>query len=197
MLLAVLGLFVSVLTVGSSPSTPASNAAEPVCMISAKLVNSCRPWLGAESGNYGTGSGFRTRMLEHEARIGRQLDIVHAYAGPGQSLSSDMVTLARRPATIALINWKPSYRWDLANGQTATVNTQIDAMANSIKALGTTKIMLTIYHEPEGNIASGGSPSCPTMSLNGTAGSTADYVNMWHNVRSRFDASASTTSCGR
>ena len=26
------------------------------------------------------------------------------------------------------------------------------------------------------------------MSLNGTAGSTTDYVNMWHNVRSRFDA---------
>ena len=59
-----------------------------MCTISAKLVNSCRPWLGAESGNYGVGSGFRARMLEHEARIGRQVDIVHAYAGPGVSRSA-------------------------------------------------------------------------------------------------------------
>ena len=54
----------------------------PACTISAKLVNSCRPWLGAESGGYGV-TGFRARMLEHEARIGRQVDIVHAYLGAG------------------------------------------------------------------------------------------------------------------
>ncbi len=189
-LLGVLGLFVSVLTVVTSASTPtpASNAAEPECTISAKLVNSCRPWLGAESGNYGVGSGFRARMLEHEARIGRQVDIVHAYTGPGAVLSSDMVTLARRPATIALINWKPSYTWATAGGGNATVNTQIDNMARSIKALDTTKIMLTVYHEPESNISAGGAPGCPTKTLRGTSGSSADYVNMWHNVRARFDA---------
>ena len=61
-------------------------------------------------------------------------------------------------------------------------------MAASIKALGTTKIMLTLYHEPESDISPGGAPSCPTLTLNGTSGSTADYVNMWHNVRERFDA---------
>ena len=32
------------------------------------------------------------------------------------------------------------------------MNAQIDKMATSIKALGDTKIMLTIYHEPEGNV---------------------------------------------
>ena len=68
------------------------------------------------------------------------------------------------------------------------MNTQIDRMANSIKALGTAKIMLTIYHEPEGSISAGGSPSCPALFLEGTSGSTADYVDMWHNVRQRFDA---------
>src|SRR4051812_11950013 len=55
------------------------------CTVSADLVNSCRPWLGAESGAYGA-SGFRARMLEHETRIGRQLDIVHEYLGPGAVL---------------------------------------------------------------------------------------------------------------
>jgi fibronectin type 3 domain-containing protein len=187
-LLAVLGLLASVLTLVTSPSIPTTNAADPVCTISAKLVNSCRPWFGAESGNSGVGSGFRTRMLEHEARIGRQVDIVHAYTGPGAVLSADMVTLAKRPATIALINWKPSYTWANADGRNATVNTQIDTMARSIKALDATKIMLTVYHEPEREISSGGAPSCPTMSLKGSSGSTADYVNMWHNVRHRFDA---------
>ena len=48
--------------------------------------------------------------------------------------------------------------------------------------------MLTIYHEPEGNISAGGSPSCPTQSFKGSSGSTADYVNMWHHIRDRFDA---------
>ena len=186
--IAVLGLLVSGLSVVTTASLPASNAAEPECTISAKLVNSCRPWLGAESGNYGTGSGFRARMLEHEARIGRQVDIVHAYNGPGAVLTPDMVTMAKRPATIALFNWKPTHQWTAANGQNATVNAQIDKMAASIKALGTTKIMLTIYHEPEGNVSSGGSPGCSTPALTGSSGSTADYVKMWHTVRERFDA---------
>ena len=187
-LLGVLGLFLSMLTVVTSASTPVSDAAEPECTISAKLVNSCRPWLGAESGNSGVGSGFRTRMLEHEARIGRQVDIVHAYNGPGAVLTSDMVTMAKRPATIALSTGSRRDTWANVDGRNATVNTQIDAMARSIKALDTTKMMLTIYHEPESNIIAGGSPSCPTQSLKGSSGSTADYVNMWHNVRDRFDA---------
>ena len=61
-------------------------------------------------------------------------------------------------------------------------------MANSIKSLGSTKIMLVIHHEPEKNISAGGSASCPNLSFNGTSGSTTDYVGMWRNVRARFDA---------
>jgi fibronectin type 3 domain-containing protein len=170
------------------PAAPAAQAAEPVCTISAKLVNSCRPWLGAESGGYGV-SAFRARMLEHEARIGRQVDIVHGYLGAGNVvLTNDMVTLAQRPATIALINWRVTFNWASGDGRSATVNQQIDTMADSVKALGSTKIMLTIHHEPEPNISPGGSPSCPNQTFNGTSGSTTDYVAMWHNVRARFDA---------
>ncbi len=185
-LVLTLCLFSSLLAVVLPAGTPARGV-EPGCTISAKLVNSCRPWLGAESGGYGV-SGFRARMLEHEARIGRQVDIVHAYTGPGAVLSTDMVTLARRPATIALINWKPSYSWAAAGGLNTTVNAQIDRMAGSIKALGESRIMLTVYHEPEAGVTAGGAPSCPTMFLNGSAGTTTDYVNMWRNVRHRFDA---------
>ena len=113
---------------------------------------------------------------------------MHAYTGVGAVLTNDIRTLAQRPATIALVNWRVSFNWALGDGRSATVNNQIDAMANSIKSLGTTKIMLSVYHEPEGSISAGGSPSCPAQNLNGTSGSTADYVNMWHNVRQRFDA---------
>ncbi len=186
-------LVASGLVLGSSaaPTIPTATAAEPVCTISSKLVNSCRPWLGAESGNYGGlgASAFKARMLEHEARTGRQVDLVHAYLAAGAlSLSSDMVAMAKRPGTIGLYNWRVSFSWAAASGDNATINSQIDSMATSIKSLGSTKIMLTIHHEPEPNISPGGSSSCPTANLNGTSGTTADYVNMWHNVRERFDA---------
>jgi hypothetical protein len=171
--------------------TMARLAAGPVqaadCTISEKLVSSCRPWLGAESGGYGV-TGFRASMLEHEARIGRQLDVVHEYYGTGAVLTSDVVTLAQRPGTIALVNWKPASRWADADGRSTSVNAQIDAMADSIKALGSTKIMLAIFHEPENDISPGGDPSCPSTPFNGRAGTVAAYRAMWHNVRDRFDA---------
>ena len=170
------------------PGVPTATAADPVCTVSAKLVNSCRPWVGAESGGYGP-TGFRAAMLEHEARIGRQLDIVHEYLGTGNiTLTNDVVTMAKRPNTIALVNWRVATRWALGDGSSATVNAQIDGMANSIKALGTTKIMLTLHHEPENDISPGGDPNCPTTTFVGTSGAVSDYVNMWHNVRARFDA---------
>jgi fibronectin type 3 domain-containing protein len=96
------------------------------------------------------------------------------------------VTLAKRANTIALVNWQVTSKWADGDGRSATVNTQIDNMAKSIKALGTTKIMLTVVHEPENNISPGGGPSCTTYS--GGSGTAASYVDLWHNVRARFDA---------
>ena len=187
--LLIVGVALSVVP-GVHYSPPAAQAAEPVCTISAKLVNSCRPWLGAESGGYGV-TGFRARMLEHEARIGRKVDIVHAYLGTGNIvLTSDIVTLAKRPDTIALVNWRVTNRWADATGGNATVNGQIDRMANSIKALGSTKIMLAVHHEPENDISPGGYPSanCPNTTFVGSSGAVVDYGRMWRNVRARFNA---------
>jgi fibronectin type 3 domain-containing protein len=185
---AAFALVLSVLTVVASPAQPPARAADTTCTISAKLVNSCRPWLGAESGGYGV-TGFRNSMLEHENRIGRQLDIVHEYYGTGNvTLSNDVVTLAKRPGTIALVNWRVASKWADGGGSNATVNKQIDAMAASIKALGTTKILLTLHHEPENDISRGGDPNCPNLDYVGSSGTVSDYVAMWHNVRARFDA---------
>jgi chitodextrinase len=172
-------------------SEPVSAAESTTCTVSAKLVNSCRPWLGAESGDYGT-SGFREAMLEHEARIGRKLDIVHEYLGAGDVLTDDVVSLAKRPSTIALVNWRVNEKWADADGRSSSVNADIDKMADSIKALGSTKIMLTLVHEPENDISPGGDANCPELGYKGHSGGVKDYVNMWHNVRSRFDAKGIT-----
>src|SRR4051812_2048065 len=112
----VVGVVTTFLSITGPTSGSAAHAAEQGCTISAKLVNSCRPWLGAESGGYISG-GFRAQMLEHEARIGRQLDIVHEYLGPNTVLTSDVVTLAKRPGTMALVNWRVANRWADADGR--------------------------------------------------------------------------------
>ncbi len=162
-------------------------ADEPECYISAVLVNSCRPWVGGASGGYGP-STFTARMADHESRIGRKLDVVHTFLTGAATITPDIAALAKRPGTIALVNWRPAQTWANATGADSAVNAQIDNMAASIKALGTTKIMLSIHHEAEPDISAGGDPSCPTLSFGGSAGSVSDYVSMWHNVRSRFDA---------
>ena len=151
------------------------------------LVNPCRPWVGAASNGYISG-GFRAAIEYHEARAGRQMDIVHDYHGPGDVLTADDVFLATRPNTIALINYKPSGNWSAAGGGNASVDAGIDRMAESISALGDTKIMLTIAHEPENNVSPGGDPACPDTRYRGNSGTVADYRAMWHNVRARFDA---------
>jgi plasmid stabilization system protein ParE len=184
-LLAAVAAFTSLLAFAAPPGQLAM-AAE-TCTISAKLVNSCRPWLGAASGGYGK-SGFRTHIEYHEARAGRQVDIAHDYLQPGQLLTSDERYFAGRANTILLLNWKPVDSWAKGSGSNASANAYIDQMADQIKGLGTTRIMLNLNHEPENDVSSGGAPSCGTKRLSGRMGSAADYVTMWHNVRARFDA---------
>ncbi|MDB5185807.1 MAG: hypothetical protein JWL85_330, partial [Candidatus Saccharibacteria bacterium] len=96
---------------------------------------------------------------------------------------------ANRADTILSVTWKPAEVWSDASGSNEVVNAEIDAAANDIKSLGATKIMLTLYHEPEDNV-SGGAESCDptTTTYKGTNGTPADYRAMWQNVRNRFDA---------
>lgn len=162
------------------------------CTISDKLVNSCRPWLGAFANkNISFASDSKSQTLGHESLIGRQLDIVHTFhtAGTNQ-LSSASVFFAKRPNTILNANWKPSGSWRDASGSNASVNAGIDQMAASVKALGTTKIMLTLFHEPENDVSS--EPSCPNVSYKGSQGTPADYRAMWANVQNRFQAAGVT-----
>ena len=162
------------------------------CTVSSKLVNSCRPWLGAAvNDNVSFASDTKSQILGHESLIGRQLDIAHTYHTAGSnSLSATDTYFAKRPNTILVTNWKPSNDWGDAGGGNASVNAGIDQMANSIKSLGSTKIMLVLFHEPENDVSS--EPSCPNVSYKGNLGTPTEYRNMWANVQNRFDAAGVT-----
>ncbi len=158
--------------------------AADTCAPTALLVNPCRPWLGAVADAYPGLGGLRGQVEGHEARIGRQVDVVHWYHSAGKvTLSADERALAAR-GSILYLNWKPADRWADATGATASVNAQIDTMADQIKALGR-PMMLSIFGEPE-RFASPGTSTCP--GLKGNAGSPASYKAMWANVQTRFAA---------
>jgi chitodextrinase len=162
-------------------------AANPACRPDAILVNPCRPWLGASANKYPEVTAtLKPQILYHEQRIGRQVDIVHAYNGPGTNLTSDETYFATRPDTLLFLNWRPTLTWADAGGSDPATNASIDAMAQSIKDLGSTKIFLTVFHEPEAAV-SGTTAGC-TSPGTGTSGTTDDYRAMWQNVRDRFDA---------
>ncbi|MDB5182158.1 MAG: hypothetical protein JWP13_921 [Candidatus Saccharibacteria bacterium] len=167
--------------------------AATVCTVSDKLVNSCRPWLGAAVGKYPqAASNVRAQAEYHEQRIGRKLDIIHSYHPVGSSqLSADDKYIATRQNTYLFTNWKPAGNWSLAAGSNADVNSDIDQMAGSVKSLGTTKIFMTIHHEAENDV-SGGASGCAVNSYKGTYGTPSDYRAMWKNIQNRFAAKGVT-----
>ena len=162
------------------------------CIVTATLVNPCRPWLGAVTGNYPqAASTVAAQVAYHEQRIGRQLDIIHTYHSVGSNtLSSTDVAYATRANTILYTNWKPAADWPDGSGSNASVNAGIDQMAASVKALGNHKIMMTLWHEPENDVTS--DPNCPNVTFKGSAGTPTDYRAMWQNVESRFKADGVT-----
>jgi hypothetical protein len=175
------------------------------CTVSAILVNSCRPWLGATAGWYTTSGAslgnWKSEILAHESRIGRQVDITHNYSGPGDTLSTDNKYFVNRANTYLMLNWKPvnsaaGTDWADATGCGSAICNSVDTnsikvMADSIRDdIGGKKIFLTLWAEPDDDISPGGSPGCvaANSATTGAMGTTADYVNMWHHVRSVFNS---------
>jgi chitodextrinase len=180
-----LAVVVGAVLAGLVTVAPPASAAD--CVVNEILVNSCRPWLGATAGRYPQAdSGFRAQIAYHEQRIGRPLDIVHTYHPPGDlPLSADERYYIGRPDTISFINWKPTVRWIDAAGGNATVNGQIDRVADAFESVAPKKVFLTLSHEPENDVSSG---HCTTPRSGARGGSPADYRAMWRNVHDRFEA---------
>lgn len=164
-------------------------SARASCTVSWNLVNSCGPWLGAWANDYPqTGADFESQILYHEQRLGRQMSIVHSYHPLGTySLSSEDLYFIDRPNTYLLANWNPANPWIEGAGGNSTVNAQIDEMAASIKRVSPKKIFLALVQEPETDISKNNPGLTCTLNQGKDSGSEADYVNMWHNVRKRFD----------
>jgi hypothetical protein len=175
-----------VVVIGTNTAT-----ADPVCTVSPVLVNSCRAWLGAAAaGNPGAPhSPVGQFNYLQNTLVGKPLDVFRDYdncTGTGCSIGNVPMASGSPEATFAKagkivdINWKPATNWaDVANGK---VDAEINQAAANIKALGTEKVFLTVWHEPQNDVTS--APGCGT--LKGKAGTPADYVAMWHHVETIF-----------
>ncbi len=196
-ILATLATGVAMLSMGSSSVARASvtrASSTDTCTVSATLVNSCRPWLGAVA-NYYTqapgGPGEQSQILYHEQRINRAVDVVRSfYSVNATGLSSGDLYFGNRPNTYLDINWNPSTTW--APATVAAHDKTIDDMAKSIASLPN-KVFLTLWHEPENDVTKGTDPSCPGLGK-GKAGSPAQYVAMWKYVENRFATTDKVTN---
>jgi hypothetical protein len=146
------------------------------CHVDSRLVHSCKAWLGARAAGYpGIDRRFRAQHEDHERRIGRRVDIAHAFAPVGTIPFSDQQVAdwaARDADSYVIHNWKPAHRWLDATGRDAEVDERIDKAALRIAELAPKKIMLALHHEPENDVD--------------IAGTTDHYRSMWRYVRRRF-----------
>jgi Glycosyl hydrolase family 26 len=167
-----------------SPPTP--------CAVSANLVNSCGPWLGAAAnGNPAAPHGAVGQFLYLERLLGHHLSIFRDYnnaKGMGPTgmlpLNPDELYFAKQPDTYLDVNWKPATTWAAADGGDATVNAKIKKVADSIRSIAPHKLFLTVWVEPQSAVSGG--TDCPGVS--GTAGTPAQYKQMWQNVENIFKA---------
>jgi hypothetical protein len=178
-----------------SPSlkvAPRVPAPQKRCHVSANLVNSCGPWVGAAaSGNPGAPDNGIQQFRYLEQMLGHHLDIFRDYhnasgTGPIGSLplNQDELYFVKQPDTYLDVNWKPAGDWAQADGGDAAVNADIRKVADSIKAVAPRKIFLTVWVEPQDGVSGG--TNCP--GLVGKAGTPAQYRQMWRNVESIFSA---------
>ena len=141
-------------------------------------------WLGAEVTN-----GINpVSVSNHEASIGRQLDILRGYHALSNWTSLNAVELSYLNAGQKLfLSVKPDPFWSnavgVASGGSTNVDAELTSLAQSIAAIKPLKLMLCVWHEPENDVLG---------TSGGTAGTTNQYVAMWRNVRSIFDANGAT-----
>jgi hypothetical protein len=136
-------------------------------------IPTCGAWLGAEVTN-----NTAANDSNHEAMIGRQLDILRFYHGNGNyTLLTDEKNYIKAGRRI-LSSFKLDGKWANCTGGVASVNSSIASLAKSIAVYAPTQMMVCIWHEPENDV--------------GKAGTTNEYVAMWQNTRSIFDANGAT-----
>lgn len=171
---------------------PATHAQAQSCA-TGPLVPKCgHPYLGAYAYNYSgaTGTHFYSQLKYHESRIGRNVSIAHAYNSPSQNNNKALTPLERHVAggtannTYLLVDWDLTDKW--ADASSGAEDRTIDSMARSISLVGNT-VFLALGYEPQGKVSK--DSNCTKYGQpNGSDGSAANYVDMWHHVHNRFAA---------
>jgi hypothetical protein len=172
-------------------------AAPKACTVSANLVNSCRPWLGAVVAD-NPGAPINNRIAQFfylERLLDHHIDIFRDYDTPPGSgvlgtipLNSNERYFVKQPNTYVDVNWKPTSKWAQADGGDASVNAYIAKAADNIKAVAPHKIFLTLWWEPQNDVSGG--TTCPGAT--GSAGTPAQYRGMWQNVEKIFREQGAT-----
>jgi|GEM_PF-5942245 len=148
----------------------------PTCTVSSKLVPSCGAWFGLAEGPL-VGESTAQALTRIETEIGRKLDIVHSYKGPGDIFPSSFEQQESDGGRFLLINWKPDLNW--ARAASGQDDAYLKQEAQAIKAYGQ-PLFLALFHEPENDMPGDGTP--------------ADYIAMWHHVRAVFDQQGVTNA---
>jgi hypothetical protein len=150
------------------------------CTVSAKLVPSCGAWWGVAPAAFT--STPRTQALhDFESRIGRTVDIYHAYHRGEQIFpTAEEMAIAREPGhhRMLLLNWKPDSGRSWAAVAGGAMDKHIDRLAAHVNATFPEKFFLVIHHEPEEEVR----PAA------GSGYTADDFRNMFRHVVERFRA---------
>ncbi|HZB32966.1 MAG TPA: hypothetical protein VE465_22600 [Streptosporangiaceae bacterium] len=158
----------------------ATHTMPATCTVSAKLVPSCGAWWGVAPASF-TDTPRTQALHDFERKIGRNVDIYHAYHRGNEIFpTKEEIAIAREPGKrrILLLNWKPDYGRSWASVAGGSMDGQIDRLSAHIKATFPEKFFMVIHHEPEEEVR-------PTPGSGFTAG---DFRNMFRRVVTRFRA---------
>lgn len=171
---------------------PSGRAGEPVtsaptptrtgCSVSRLLVPSCGAWWGVKPGAF-TPIPSRVALQEFEDKIGRPVDIYHAYhRGPDLFPTATEIKIASAPGPerLLFLNWKPEMgrTWAEVAAGDPVVDRHIDRLAAYINDHYSKPFFLTIHHEPEEEV----------IAKPGSGYTASDYAAMFRHVVQRLRA---------
>jgi len=165
------------ITTATEPDGP-STTWEPAapCTVSALLVPSCGAWLGASTPSRDGVYNYTVGLAEYEQVADNPPDILHFYKKDGTPFPTDEeIGLAEGDdghRSLLFYNWKPSTQLSWKQVADWDADAAIVTIGNALKQYDH-KLFLAIWHEPENDRRSKGSPE--------------DYVAMYRHVVDVFD----------
>lgn len=159
-----------------------ATASDQDCAVSALLVPSCGAWWGITPGAFTPAQGKKA-LTEFEDKIGRPVDIYHAYhRSPQLFPTKEEIGIASRPGKQRLLylSWKPEmgHTWAEVAAGAHEVDKQIDNLAGYINNNFTKPFFLAIHHEPENEV----------VPKKGSGFTAKDYRAMFRHVVKRLRA---------